>query len=727
MRKPAIHPSDPRRVLLGCDMTGAYVTDNGGQSWRMFNLGTDVASFAFHPTNPDVLYAGTSALWKSMDRGRTWSIVFPDPAQGTRMLMLGDHADQVLRTDDPLYPGPRMAVQAILPGDGHFVTIAVSGGGVFRGSDRQGVIAQTEDGIRWRVIRQIPAEPVRAMTGGRPGELGLVTERRVLVQEGREWSEHAIPGGHAAHAASLAMFNRGPAIVTIATHAADAKSSDGVFRSEDGGRTWADLVPALTHAVSATAGPGTRPWRFRALAGFAGDARTVYVGFEHEGTRGGHDRESGIVRTDDGGRTWRVVLSEGMKPSPAMQGSWFEARASEGGPDVWFDAPYDMAVAPSSPDIVYATDLFRAYRTLDGGTSWAQVHSRKAGPESWTSTGLDVTTNYGIHADPFDPNRLLMSNTDIGLFRSEDGGASWIPSSTGMPLDWRNTTYWVEFDPAVRGLAWGAFSGTHDIPRPKMWRRRDPARYRGGIGITTDGGRTWKPATGLPPGAATHVWLDPSSPPERRTLFATLFGRGVFKSTDGGVTWVEKNRGLRWAQPFAWRIVPAGPGRLYLVVSRRSEDGSIGTDQDGALLVSDDGADKWTAVALPEGTNGPTGLAVDPKDRAHLYLAAWGRAGKDEDTGGGVFESRDAGATWRQAFSEGQHVYDVTLDPRNGVIYVGGFDQGAWRSTDAGATWQRIEGYTFKWGHRVMPDPGSPDRIYVTTFGGGLWRGPRGR
>jgi hypothetical protein len=72
-------------------------------------------------------------------------------------------------------------------------------------------------------------------------------------------------------------------------------------------------------------------------------------------------------------------------------------------------------------------------------------------------------------------------------------------------------------------------------------------------------------------------------------------------------------------------------------------------------------------------------------------------------------------------------VYDVTLDPRNGVIYVGGFDQGAWRSTDAGATWQRIEGYTFKWGHRVMPDPGSPDRIYVTTFGGGLWRGPRGR
>ena len=136
-----------------------------------------------------------------------------------------------------------------------------------------------------------------------------------------------------------------------------------------------------------------------------------------------------------------------------------------------------------------------------------------------------------------------MSNTDMGLFRSEDGGRSWIPSSEGMPQNWRNTTYWVVLDPDEPGFMWGAFSGTHDLPRPKMWRGRDPERYRGGVGISHDGGRTWTPAPGLPLGAVTHILLDPASPRGHRTLYACLFGRGVFKSTDGGATWTMKNDG----------------------------------------------------------------------------------------------------------------------------------------------------------------------------------------
>jgi hypothetical protein len=75
--------------------------------------------------------------------------------------------------------------------------------------------------------------------------------------------------------------------------------------------------------------------------------------------------------------------------------------------------------------------------------------------------------------------------------------------------------------------------------------------------------------------------------------------------------------------------------------------------------------------------------------------------------------------------SKDQHVYDVTIDSRNPkIIYAVGFESSAWRSSDRGLTWKRISGFNFKWGHRVMPDPADASKIYITTFGGGVWHGP---
>jgi len=67
----------------------------------------------------------------------------------------------------------------------------------------------------------------------------------------------------------------------------------------------------------------------------------------------------------------------------------------------------------------------------------------------------------------------------------------------------------------------------------------------------------------------------------------------------------------------------------------------------------------------------------------------------------------------------------VTIDPRQpDAIYACGFDAAAYRSTDAGRPWTRIRGYNFKWGHRVIPDPNDPSKIYITTYGGSVWHGP---
>jgi hypothetical protein len=84
--------------------------------------------------------------------------------------------------------------------------------------------------------------------------------------------------------------------------------------------------------------------------------------------------------------------------------------------------------------------------------------------------------------------------------------------------------------------------------------------------------------------AVTHVLLDPASPIGSRTLYACGFGRGVFKSVDNGMSWTLKNVGVEKEQPFAWRLVRANDGTLYLVVASRSEDGSIANAQDGALV-----------------------------------------------------------------------------------------------------------------------------------------------
>jgi photosystem II stability/assembly factor-like uncharacterized protein len=162
-------------------------------------------------------------------------------------------------------------------------------------------------------------------------------------------------------------------------------------------------------------------------------------------------------------------------------------------------------------------------------------------------------------------------------------------------------------------------------------------------------------------------------------------------------------------------------------VSRRSEDGSIGNEQDGAIYFSDNGAESWVKMSLPAGTNGPTSLVIDPENTNRLLLSAWGRSTIGQfspDTGGGIFLSKDNGMTWKQVLEKDQHIHDITFDARNNTYYACGFNGSAYRSDNQGETWIRLKGYNFKWGKRVDPYPRDPEKIFIITFGGGVWYGP---
>ncbi|MFB3829601.1 MAG: WD40/YVTN/BNR-like repeat-containing protein [Bryobacteraceae bacterium] len=660
---PTISPHDTRTVLVRCDMTGAYVTRDAGATWRMFNLGGTVGFFAFDARDPAVVYAGTSGLWRSADTGRTWTRIYPARADIVRIDMPDDHASERILTRDGRAPR---------------VTALLADGKTLYAGMGAALHVSRDTGATWTKLADLPGPALKVHRHG--GVVYAIGSNAVTACRGDACKDLPTPGGFTAVSAGLAVFY--------------GISPNGVHVSEDAGATWrkADF-----------------PHRAEAIATSLEHPATVYV------SHGGKEA-FGVAKSTDTGRTWQLTWKNNVRDF------WLSDRFGLG----WGSNPINLGVAPTDPNLCYATNYGATLRTTDGGASWEGVYSRRAEDGGAVTTGLDVTTCYGVHFDPFDPKRVFITYTDIGLFASENGGASWHSVSRTVPRPWVNTAYWMEFDPEVRGRVWAVMSGVHDLPRPKMWRRRDPATFNGGVVVSGDGGRTWQVASAaLPPSAATHILLDPASPAASRTLYITACGRGVFKSTDGGKTWAARNQGIAGTTPLAWRLARSPDAALYLVVARRSEDGSFNNEGDGALYRSRDGAEHWERIRLPEGVNGPNGIAIDPKDPRRLYLAAWGRTTPGGAADGGIFLSTDGGANWRNVFARDQHVYDVTIDPRDPrVLYGCGFESSAWRSADRGLTWTRIPGYDFKWGHRVIPDPQRAGMIYITTFGGSVWHGP---
>src|SRR5262245_31586389 len=114
MFHPTVSPHDIDTVLVSCDMTGAYISHDGGKSWRMFNLRGVVEFFAFDPNDKNVIYAQATGLWRSSDNGETWELVYPKPSSVKGVRMNSDHSDEEIVADpDPLGSIAAMAVDPV--------------------------------------------------------------------------------------------------------------------------------------------------------------------------------------------------------------------------------------------------------------------------------------------------------------------------------------------------------------------------------------------------------------------------------------------------------------------------------------------------------------------------------------------------------------------------------------------------------------------------------------
>ncbi|HYK50036.1 MAG TPA: hypothetical protein VEU94_09945, partial [Terriglobales bacterium] len=111
MFNPTISPHDANTVLISCDMSGSYITHDGGRTWRMFNLRGVVNFFVFDPLDPKTMYAHATGLWRSVDGGASWKLVSPSPSSVTGVQMNSDHADEkILASSDPVGQIQAMAI-----------------------------------------------------------------------------------------------------------------------------------------------------------------------------------------------------------------------------------------------------------------------------------------------------------------------------------------------------------------------------------------------------------------------------------------------------------------------------------------------------------------------------------------------------------------------------------------------------------------------------------------
>jgi len=236
----------------------------------------------------------------------------------------------------------------------------------------------------------------------------------------------------------------------------------------------------------------------------------------------------------------------------------------------------DLVIDPLLPTTLYAGTNGGVFKSTDGGAHWQAA-----------STGLTSLYVHPLEIDPVNPAILYAATPSGftldgvavgGLFKSTDGGGSWVPvkdltdsfvSALAFDPTMHTTLYaWTEkglFKSADGGGSWNQIGNgltAYFIYVIVINPRKPTTLYAAGHGVfkSTDGGANWNEVgNGLPERVAVSTLLiDPHKPD---LLYAA--SRGVFKSTDGGRNWTAVGKGLADALVGTLMMDPQNPALLY--------------------------------------------------------------------------------------------------------------------------------------------------------------------
>jgi photosystem II stability/assembly factor-like uncharacterized protein len=483
----------------------------------------------------------------------------------------------------------------------------------------------------------------------------------------------------------------------------------GVYRSTNGGRTWASLGLKNTGAIGRIRIDPT-------------NQRRIFVAAQGRLFDTGGDR--GVFLSVNGGTTWRKVLDGPNDSTGAI-----DVAINPADPDILLAALWDKLRFPDARQ--YGGPGSGLYRSADGGRTWSRAGDPL--PAAETQPG-----RIGVAFAASDPGRAYAITNDLignltGFFVSDDAGATWTrPMSGEAALDaadggfaWWFGRLWVDPDDAQHvfsagvplmesrdgGLTWVPGSGIHVDQHAMAW---DP-HVADRVYVGNDGGLYWSAENGN----VTGTWTAATVQPYMQFYAMDVAAQDVARVSGG----TQDNGSLRSWGGTDWNRHLGGDGMMNRI-NPVDLNNVYACSQNGGCARSDNGGDTMTSIrARFTGTRfnwvSPLEIAAGSPDTVYFGSNILNRSDDRGNTWRAVSPDLTGGPTPRNSTSYGT-ITTIGIAPTDKeTVYVGTDDGRLWVTRDGGATWTRLTDPDLpdRWVTRVTVDPGDAETAWVTYSG----------
>ena len=307
---PTFSYHNPDHFLVRCDMTGAYLTRDGGVSYKMINNPNGSHCFAYDPNDPETIYIGGTILNQSTDGGQTWKRIFPKKEEIVSENWHGDHGGYSLAvTEKSMYPG-RGGMRNLIVDPNSSESLYMSMGAYF--------LYSTNKGSTWnREEMEYPVEYLYTNASGLKSEVYIFTAQAIYIfnKASKEIRKRELPKNlNPASFFTAGTLKDSDKTVFYAIHFTKPKenvyatTTSEVWLSYDNGVNWSRVEdPVVTNVKT-----GVKPSYIKIVCSERDAANAYLVANIYEDVVDGKKIYwYGALKTSDAGKTWNWVYQGG--------------------------------------------------------------------------------------------------------------------------------------------------------------------------------------------------------------------------------------------------------------------------------------------------------------------------------------------------------------------------------------------------------------------------------